>query len=89
MGARDETADAAAMEAAWAAVEATAPSPHPPYQAQQALRVLEGEAAAREFVTKARSGQAGGDELAVEVCKLYGPGLRGYCSVLVKAIRHG
>lgn len=56
----------------------------------QALKVLEGERQAHEFLERLRAQQSGADDLAVIVSMLYGPALRGFCSALVKAlgVRH-
>lgn len=56
-----------------------------------ALRVIEGERMAAEFLAKNRAQQAGPDELAVIVSMLHGATLRGFCAVISKAlgVRHG
>lgn len=62
----------------------------PPLSAQ-ALKVIDGERQAREFLARLRAQQADAHELGVIVSMLYGPTLRGFCSVLVKALEvaHG
>lgn len=52
----------------------------------QALRVIEGEAQAAQFLARLRAQQADPDELALIVATLYGATLRGFCRVLCKAI---
>ena len=52
----------------------------------QALRVIEGEHQAREFIARLRAQQADADELALVVAPLYGATLRGFCAVLAKAL---
>lgn len=57
----------------------------------QALKVIDGERQAREFLTRLRGQQADAQDLGVIVSMLYGPTLRGFCSVLVKSLEvaHG
>ena len=59
--------------------------------AGQALRVIEGEAKAAQYLARLHSQQADPDELAVIVSMLYGAALRGFCRVLAKALgaQHG
>jgi hypothetical protein len=52
----------------------------------QALKVIEGEAKAREYIARLQAEQADPDELALIVSMMYGAGLRGFCRVLTKAI---
>lgn len=52
----------------------------------QALRVIAGEDRATEFLDGLRAGTTRGDDLALIVAALYGPELRGFCRVLVKAL---
>jgi hypothetical protein len=52
----------------------------------QALKVIEGEAKARDYLARLQTQHADPDELAVIVSMLYGAGLRGFCRVLAKAI---
>jgi len=54
--------------------------------AGQALQVIEGESRAHEFLRRLRAEQADAHELSVIVAALYGPRLRGFCSVLTKAL---
>lgn len=62
--------------------------PHSPIAplAGQALQVIEGETKAREFLNRLRAQQADAHDLGVIVSMLYGPRLRGFCSVLTKAL---
>ena len=59
--------------------------------AGQALRVIEGEAKAAQYLARLYSQQADTDELAVIVSMLFGAALRGFCRVLAKAlgVQHG
>lgn len=57
--------------------------------AGQALRVIEGEAKARDYIARLQGQQADPDELAVIVSMLYGAGLRGFCRVIEKALGVG
>lgn len=52
----------------------------------QAMRVIAGENRATAFLDSLRAGTARSDELALIVAALYGPELRGFCRVLVKAL---
>lgn len=52
----------------------------------QALKVIEGEHKAMEFLGRLGAQQADSHELGVILSMLYGPTLRGFCSVLVKAL---
>jgi hypothetical protein len=54
--------------------------------AGQALRVIEGERKAAEFLARLQTQQADPDELALIVSMLYGATLRGFARVIVKAI---
>lgn len=65
---------------------ADAPDSHGAPLAGQALQVIEGESRAHEFLRRLRAEQADAQELSVTVSMLYGPRLRGFCSVLVKAL---
>lgn len=56
-----------------------------PY-AGQALRVIEGENKAAQFLARLQAQQADPDELALIVAALYGATLRGFCRVIVKAL---
>jgi hypothetical protein len=55
-------------------------------RAGQALQVIEGERQAERFLDRLHNLQADPDELAQIVAQLYGATLRGFCSVLVKAL---
>jgi hypothetical protein len=55
--------------------------------AQQALQVIAGERRADDFLARLHAEQADPDELALIVAALYGITLRGFCRVLVKALR--
>lgn len=57
--------------------------------AAHALRVIEGERKAREYLARLQARQADPDELALIVCMLYGAVLRGFCAVITKALRGG
>ena len=62
-----------------------------PY-AQQALRAIEGECKAAQYLARMHAQQAAPDELAIIVSMLYGASLRGFCRVIEKAlrgVRHG
>ena len=54
--------------------------------AGQALRVIEGEGKAEQYLARLKAEQAGPDELALIVSMLYGATLRGFCRVIEKAI---
>jgi len=56
-------------------------------QSAQALRVIAGERQAGQCLARLRDQQAGPDELAIVVSKLYGPALRGFCHTLEKHLR--
>lgn len=55
--------------------------------AGQALRGIEGERKAGEYLARQRAKQADLDELALIVSMLYGATLRGFCRVIEKALR--
>ena len=55
--------------------------------AGQALRVIEGENKAAQYLARLQAQQADPDELAVILSMLYGGTLRGFCRALEKAIR--
>ena len=57
--------------------------------AAHALRVIEGERKAREYLARLQASQADPDELALIVSMLYGAVLRGFCAVITKALRGG
>ena len=56
-----------------------------------ALRVIEGETKAAQYLARLHAQQADPDELAVVVSMLYGAALRGFCRALAKALgsQHG
>lgn len=54
--------------------------------AGQALRTIEGESKAREYIARLQAEQADPDELALIVSMLYGAALRGFCRVVEKAL---
>lgn len=54
--------------------------------AGQALRVIEGERKAADYLARLHNGQADPDELALIVSMLYGARLRGFCRAIEKAI---
>ena len=54
--------------------------------AGQALRVIEGEAKAAQYLARLQAQQADPDELALIVSMLYGATLRGFCRVIEKAL---
>ena len=53
----------------------------------QALKVMEGEAKARDYIARLQAQQADPDELALIVSMMYGPALRGFARVIEKALR--
>jgi hypothetical protein len=55
--------------------------------AEQALRVIEGELKAAQYLARLHAQQADPDELALILAMLYGAGLRGFCNVIAKALR--
>lgn len=57
----------------------------------QALRVIEGESKATQYLSRLQAQQADPDELALIVSMLYGATLRGFCRAIEKAlgIHHG
>ena len=59
---------------------------HAAPHAGQALRVIEGEAKAAQYLARMQAQQAEPDELAVIVSMLYGATLRGFCRVIEKAL---
>ena len=54
--------------------------------AGQALRVIEGESKAEQYMARLRAQQADPDELALIVSMLYGATLRGFRGVIEKAL---
>ena len=54
--------------------------------AGQALRVIEGESKAAQYLARLHAQQSDPDELALIVSMLYGATLRGFCRVIEKAI---
>jgi hypothetical protein len=57
----------------------------------RALREVEGESKASQYLERLQAQQADPDELALIVAALYGATLRGFCRAIEKAIggRHG
>lgn len=57
----------------------------------EALRTIEGERKAADYLTRLHAQQADPDELALIVSMLYGATLRGFCRALEKVmgVRHG
>lgn len=53
---------------------------------RQALRTIEGESKAADYLARLHAQQADPDELAVLVSMLYGATLRGFCRVIAKAL---
>ena len=53
----------------------------------QALRVIEGNNKAAQYLARLQAQQADPDELALIVAMLYGATLRGFCRVIEKALR--
>ena len=54
--------------------------------AGQALRVIEGERKAPDYLARLQAQQADPDELALIVSMLYGAVLRGFCRAIEKAL---
>lgn len=54
--------------------------------AGRAMKTIEGEAKARDYLARLHAQQADPDELAVLVSMLYGETLRGFCRAIEKAI---
>ena len=52
----------------------------------QALRVIEGNNKAAQYLARLQAQQADPDELALIVAMLYGASLRGFCRVIEKAL---
>ena len=53
---------------------------------RQALRVIEGNNKAAQYLARLQAQQADPDELALIVAMLYGATLRGFCRVIEKAL---
>ena len=53
---------------------------------REALRVIEGERQANDYLVRLQAQQADPDELALIVAALYGATLRGFCAALAKAL---
>ena len=53
---------------------------------RQALRVIEGNNKAAQYLARLQAQQADPDELALIVAMLYGASLRGFCRVIEKAL---
>jgi hypothetical protein len=89
-----KSADAPAVAAAEAPKEYTrneSPDFHGTHRATQALRVIDGEQKAAQYIARLQAQQASPDELAVIVSMLYGAAMRGFCGAIEKAlrVRHG
>jgi len=67
------------------------PDFHGARQSVQALRVIEGNQKAAQYLARLQAQQADPDELALIVAMLYGASLRGFCRVIEKAlgVQHG
>ena len=63
------------------------PDSHSAPHAGQALRVIEGEGKAADYLARLHAQQAGPDELALIVSMMYGATLRGFCRVIEKTLR--
>ena len=83
---RKEEAPAAATAQGLGFPKLNAADCEPLPMSAQALKVIEGEHKAMDFLGRLRAQQADAHELGVIVSMLYGPTLRGFCSVLVKAL---
>ena len=57
-----------------------------PPHAGQALRVIEGERKAADYLARLHAQQADPDELALTISMLYGAVLRGFCRRIEKAL---
>lgn len=70
--------------------QTNAPDFHSTGHAGQALRAIEGENRAAQYLARFHAQQADPDELALIVSMLYGATLRGFCRVIAKAlgVRH-
>lgn len=53
---------------------------------RQALRVIDGNNKAAQYLARLQAQQADPDELALIVAMLYGASLRGFCRVIEKAL---
>lgn len=62
------------------------PDCHSAAQAGQALRVIEGETLAANYLAGLQAQRNDPDELALIVSMLYGAPLRGFCRVIEKAL---
>jgi hypothetical protein len=82
---RDEGPTVAAV-APQESKQSESPDCHGAAHAGQALRVIEGESMAAQYLARLQAQQADPDELALIVAMLYGATLRGFCRVIVKAI---
>ena len=63
------------------------PDSHSAPHAGQALRVIEGEGKAADYLARLHAQQADPDELALIVSMMYGAMLRGFCRVIEKTLR--
>jgi hypothetical protein len=69
--------------------QSESPDSHGAPHAGQALRVIEGEAKATQYLARLQAQQADPDELALIASMLYGATLRGFCRVIEKALKGG
>ena len=88
---KDETPAVASGQGFQEGTRNESPDCHGAPHAGQALRVIEGENKAAQYLARLQAQQADPDELAVILSMLYGATLRGFCRALEKAIgvRHG
>jgi hypothetical protein len=56
---------------------------------REALRLVEGQEKATQYLGRLQTEQVNQDELAVTVAALYGSALRGFCAAIEKALRTG
>ena len=66
--------------------QSESPDSHSEPHAGQALRVIEGEGKAADYLARLHAQQADPDELALIVAMLYGGTLRGFCRMIEKAL---
>lgn len=58
----------------------------PAVASRLALKTIEGERKAEQYLERLHAAQAGVDELALTVAPLYGAELRGFCRAIEKAL---
>ena len=63
------------------------PDSHGAAHVRQALRVIDGERKAADYLARLHAQQADPDEMALVVSMLYGATLRGFCRLVEKAQR--